>query len=335
VGGLLSVALLWAMLPSAGAPAPQAVQSTQLDTAGSPQPTVSASSVLRGTISAPVVTDRSTSIDTTAKSTTSLAPQVTQRPAQSSVDTVVTSVPEPGGVPAAVAFGGADFAITTASAATSQTTIAVALLDGPTVTVEVVLVDAVTGLAVVDLPDDIAVEPRTTSAGHDGELVSILGSTPVGAVLTMSSSSLMMVDVDTSITVTEAAPIVNSAGQLIGLCTWNAGAATVVSLDAADSLRLAAEAMQPDPWLGIKLSGDPTTPLVVADVVPEGPAATAGIAAGDTIVAAGGTPITLAGQLKEALAAFSPGDTMIIDVRRADGTSSSISVLVGSSPDGY
>jgi S1-C subfamily serine protease len=324
------------MLPSAGAPAPQAVQSTQLDTAGSPRATVSASSVLRGTIGSPNTNDRATSIDTTVvRSTTSLAPQVTQRPAQSSVDTIVTSDVEPAGVPAAVAFGGAGYAITTASAATSQTTMAVALLDGPTVTVEVVLVDAATGLAIVDLPDEVTVEPRATSAGYDGELVSILGATPADAVLTMSSGSLMMIDVDPAVAVTEAAPVVNSSGQLIGLCTWNAGAASVVSLDAADSLRLAAEAMQPGPWLGIKLSGDPTAPLVVADVVAGGPAATAGIAAGDTITAVGGAPITLAGQLKDALATFSPGDTMIIDVRRGDGTSSSISILVGTSPDGY
>jgi putative serine protease PepD len=320
VGGLLSVALLWAMLPSAGGPAPLAVQSTRLDIVPASRSIAPAPSNTRATISAPATSVRSSSIDSTVlASTTTQTPQVTQVPAQTSVIVVTTVVTSPQGVPAAVALSGADYAITTASAATAQTTMSVALLDGPTVTVEVILVDQATGLAVVDLPDGVSVEPRAMSSGRDGESVSILGATPADAVLTMSSGA-MVIELDAAVTVAEAAPVINGAGQLVGLCTWNAGSASVVPLDAAESLRLAAEKTQPEPWLGIKLGGDPMSPLTVAEALADGPAASAGLQAGDTITAIDGTAVTIAAQLKDAVAALDPGATVLIEVRRSDGT---------------
>ena len=78
-----------------------------------------------------------------------------------------------------------------------------------------------------------------------------------------------------------------------------------------------------DGWLGVQLlnapadsSGAGTRGAIVQSVVPGGPAATAGLLAGDLVVEYGGTPVTDVASLIRLVGASVPGDSVLIRVRR-------------------
>ena len=72
----------------------------------------------------------------------------------------------------------------------------------------------------------------------------------------------------------------------------------------------------------------------IAGVVSGGAAASAGLAAGDTITSLNGTPVTSADQLSSVIAAAEVGDRMTIAWTDADGTSHSATVTLGEGPVG-
>ena len=88
-------------------------------------------------------------------------------------------------------------------------------------------------------------------------------------------------------------------------------------------------------WLGVQLvnadadsSGAGTRRAIVRSVAPGGPAANAGLLAGDLIVEYGGTPVSDVASLMRLAAASSTGDSVLIRVRRGN-TGRSIEVVVG------
>ena len=84
---------------------------------------------------------------------------------------------------------------------------------------------------------------------------------------------------------------------------------------------------------GLGLTGPPETPTgdagaYVQSVTPGGAAANAGIQAGDRIVAVDGVPVRSFEQLRGAISAFTPGQTVTIEVER-DGSKVSLQVTLG------
>lgn len=75
------------------------------------------------------------------------------------------------------------------------------------------------------------------------------------------------------------------------------------------------------------------TQTVVASVVANSPVAAAGLKAGDVIVAIDSKAIASHKDLPNAVNAKKPGDTLKLDVRGADGTTKSVSVTLGASPN--
>jgi putative serine protease PepD len=84
-------------------------------------------------------------------------------------------------------------------------------------------------------------------------------------------------------------------------------------------------------WLGADLRTLPAGGTLVASVAPGGPAADAGIRAGDVLARIGGTPATTADDVAVALAQQSPGSTVSVQVR-AGQASRTLAVKLGQTP---
>ena len=120
-------------------------------------------------------------------------------------------------------------------------------------------------------------------------------------------------------------PVVDAAGRLLGLNTNRLGEGFYLAIPADQALRDRAGALSrgesaAPPWLGVAIApghvarrmrravGLPDTDgLLIRGVTAESPAARAGLAPGDLIVAAGGQPVTTLDNLFTALQAASGG----------------------------
>ena len=85
-------------------------------------------------------------------------------------------------------------------------------------------------------------------------------------------------------------------------------------------------------FLGVGLSDTTTSGATVGSVVSGGPAAKAGISAGDTITAVGGTSITSASALSSAMAKHSPGDRVTVSWADTAGQSHTATVTLTTGP---
>ncbi|HEY4463237.1 MAG TPA: S1C family serine protease [Streptosporangiaceae bacterium] len=128
-------------------------------------------------------------------------------------------------------------------------------------------------------------------------------------------------------------PILNAEGQLLGINTNRLGEGFYLAIPADDALRGRIDALgrgesAAPPRLGVAITpghvarrlrravGLPEAEgLLIRDVTEGGPAATAGLAAGDLIVAAGGRPVPAIDDLFDALQAAA-GDTIELTVLR-------------------
>jgi S1-C subfamily serine protease len=122
-------------------------------------------------------------------------------------------------------------------------------------------------------------------------------------------------------------PLVNSLGQVIGINTAVAAAGRAQNIgfaipidDARTIAARLADGQPPAPtaFLGVTTSdatgGNPGA--VVADVAPGSPAAAAGLAAGDRIVAVDGKPVPGAAELRGLIQSHQPGETVPLTVVR-------------------
>jgi S1-C subfamily serine protease len=136
-------------------------------------------------------------------------------------------------------------------------------------------------------------------------------------------------------------PLVNSAGQVIGINTAVAahGAQNIgfaIPIDKAKSLadRLkTGQGPAPVAFLGVSTTEtmDGSGGAEVVALVSGGPAQKAGIAVGDLIVTFDGKPVSSADGLSELVQARQPGDTVQVVVER-NGASRTISVTLGTRP---
>jgi S1-C subfamily serine protease len=125
-------------------------------------------------------------------------------------------------------------------------------------------------------------------------------------------------------------PLVNGAGQVIGMDTaassrvrFNAGGGVGFAIPINHALQVAARIRAgggtvPTPsapaaqrgYLGVAVQQSPGSGALVAGIVAGGPAESAGISIGDTIVGVDGTTITSPSALTSALSSHHPGDTV-------------------------
>ncbi|WP_345761796.1 S1C family serine protease [Diaminobutyricibacter sp. McL0608] len=154
-------------------------------------------------------------------------------------------------------------------------------------------------------------------------------------------------------------PLFNSSDEVIGIDTAaEDGGSTPAgyAIPIENALTIAGEITAGDAsstvtigypaFLGVQIgsSGDPTAPgydggavsatggAPIAGVIDGGPAATAGLAAGDTITAVNGSTISSAQDLTDALSALKPGDRVSISWTDSSGASQAAAVTLARGP---
>jgi putative serine protease PepD len=331
VGGVLALAVLWTMLPThAGRSAGVSVRSTVATTASVFPPSAA---MAPSTSERPTTSERPS---TTVPSTSNTLAAIVSTPPESTVPLPTYAVEQPGSVTAslgavAVAVSDGSLVITTAGAVERGDVVDLRLPDGATEQARVILVDQRTGLAVL-AHDTPAVQSFTVApALQPGDVLSFYGAAAVTAIVqpdgTVDTSTL---DPSVDSAMPEGTPVVNQRGELVALCSHGERGTLLVSLAGLDQLRRALASGAADRvWVGVMLGNDPTAGLVVDTLDPAGPAADAGVQAGDRIASVDGVRVTDTTQLGSILAAHAPGDTITFVVQRGD-TQITIAVVLGS-----
>jgi putative serine protease PepD len=85
-------------------------------------------------------------------------------------------------------------------------------------------------------------------------------------------------------------------------------------------------------WLGVEVAATTSGGLLVSRVAAGGPAAKAGIGAGELITAVNGTATPDPGTLADVLAGLRPGEAVTVSVARPDGASRRVRVTLGQYP---
>jgi S1-C subfamily serine protease len=85
-------------------------------------------------------------------------------------------------------------------------------------------------------------------------------------------------------------------------------------------------------YLGVRVGETGGNGVYVGSVTPGGPAANAGLKAGDVITAVNGTPTPTTEALVSALASLKPGQTINVKITHQDGTSSILKITLGQYP---
>jgi hypothetical protein len=244
IGGLLSIVVLWAMLPSAGR-------------GGVAAPTVFTSEA--NELPSPTVTARfdtfvATSVDARLTSTT-LRTTPLLAPAPEPSTTTAIARPEPTAVkqttaletaPMAVGVGDS-LVITTARAVEGRTVVTVIGVDGRPHDAAVVRVDRDLGLAV--LSADPAVVSSSYIIGpavNAGDVVTVLSAEPTSANVSIEADGHAVLDT-WGASLAEGTPVLNADGLLVGMCSDGASGRFVISVANVAALLSSAEAAQTAP----------------------------------------------------------------------------------------
>jgi S1-C subfamily serine protease len=238
---------------------------------------------------------------------------------------------------------------------------------GSTYTATVVGTDPTDDVAVLQL-DGASGLPTALLSGSPatvGEAVTAVGN--AGGTGTLTAVSGTVTALDQSITATDSTG--GDAEQLTGLIETDAAVqpgdsggplygddGTIVGMDTAASSggptqayavpiataeEIAAQIESGVPsatvqqgypaFLGVSV-GDGVTGVTVQGVLPDGPAASAGITAGDVIIGIGGSSIGSAADLSSALAEYSPGQQVIVTWTDPSGGTQSATVTLATGP---
>ena len=330
IGGLLSLAVLWAMLPSAGRggqAAPTVVTSRANDPSSSvvtigPETLVATSLDVRALSSTTVQTGPLNAPASEVSTTTTL-----DRP-QGTVGTQGSELVQ---TPVAVGIGDS-LVITTARAVRGRTSVTVTGTDGQQRDATVLMVDTHLGLAV------LSADPAATStsygigpAANPGDVVTVMGATPASANVGIDALGRLTLD-SWAGKMAEGTPVVNADGLLVGMCSHGSSGPELVSVANVGAMLPPPAKPQPAPWLGIHVvTNDQGVPTIDA-VDPNGPAAAVGLVPGDAIAAVDGTAVLSVDQLKMAISGHAPADIITLTVTHADQTSADVVVTLGTAP---
>ena len=330
IGGLLSLALLWAMLPSAGRggqAAPTVVTSTANDL---PSPSITArpdtlvatsvddrlpSTTLRaGSLNAPASQDSSPTTSDTTEPTAS-----TQSAATIDADPIAVGI-------------GDSLVITTARAVEGRSFITLIGIDGQPHNATVLMVDRDLGLAV--LSADVAA--LTTSYGigpalNPGDVVTVLGAIPTSANVTLDADGHLMLDAWAA-SLAEGTPVLNADGLLVGMCSRGSSGPELVSVVNVAAMLAPAKPAKPAPWLGVRVVVGEHGGLLIDRVDPDGPSAAVGVVVGDILSAVDGVAVAAVDELKATIAQHAPDDIVTLTVTHADQTSIDVAVTLGTAP---
>lgn len=330
IGGLLSIAVLWAMLPSAGR-------------GGIAAPSVVTSTANEGR--APISTVRpetlvATSLDVRVPSTTVQAAAVTEPSSDLSTATTLGSPESTIGTelaaqleasPVAVGIGDS-FVITTARAVPDgSTAITLTGADGQPHDVTVLMVDRRLGVAVLSADAAATGSYGIGPAAADGDVVTVLGALPTSANVKVEADGRVTLDAWTS-SLPEGTPVVNADGLLVGMCSHGPRGPELVSVASVAAMLPPAKPAKTDPWMGVHVVEGSDSPPTIDRIDANGPAAAAGIIVGDAIAAIDGVVVSTVDQLKAAMAGHVPADTVTLTIVHADQTSSDIVVTLGTTP---
>ncbi len=330
IGGLLSLAVLWAMLPSAGrdSQAAPTVVTSRANDASSAGITIRPETLVATSLEAPAPS-------TSTVQAGSLYAPVSDASTTTTLDhpegTVGTKGSELVQTPVAVGIGDS-LVITTARAVRGRTSMTVTGRDGQQHDVTVLMVDTHLGLAV------LSADPAATStsygigpAANAGDVVTVMGATPTSANVGVDAKGRLTLDSWAS-TMAEGTPVVNADGLLVGMCSHGASGPELISVANVAAMLPPPAKPQAAPWLGVHVvANDQGLPTIDA-VDPNGPAAAVGLVPGDMIVAVDGTATPSVDQLKTAFVGHVPADVVTLTVTHADQTSVDVTVVLGTTP---
>jgi S1-C subfamily serine protease len=334
IGGLLSLAVLWAMLPSAGRgglAGPTVLDSTAIELHG-PVSTVRPSTLV------------ATSLDV-RQPTTSLRANPTNVPQTAEDDTTTTTTSEEPvqtevtetsqlleDAPVAVGIGDS-LIVTTARAVQGHSVITLHDADGQPHEATVLMVDRDRGLAF--LSTDVAGMTKSYGVGpaaSAGDVVTVLGANATSANVGIDDSGRVTLDAWGEST-PEGAPVVNADGLLVGICTHGTAGPELVSVANLGAMLPSSKPAKVAAWLGVKVLTDDQGSLVVTQLDPEGPAAAVGMLVGDVITAVDGQEVSNRDELKAAIAAHVPDDVVTLTVTHAgEVTAADFAVTLGAAP---
>jgi S1-C subfamily serine protease len=316
IGGLLSLVVVWALLPAGGDPGVTALSTVVSRITDGPIEALTRDTEPRPTTAPTSVADDAT---TTAPPTDpTLAGSFATLRVASSDPTVPASV--------AVAIGDGTLVLTTAAAVGDERVVELHRASGERTEARVLLVDQRSGLAVLAPSGDPLDAPMQVAPdAHDGDEVTVLGDVVRSGLLRFTDGTAQLDSWDAAATTAEGTPVLDGSGDLVGLCSGSSGSLRVLLLSDLDGLRAAIEVLLGGrAWMGVHLNDDPSGLLTVAAVDPKGPAATA--------VAIDGAAVTDTGQLAELIATHRPGDEIVVTVRRADVLTDLTVALVARAP---
>lgn len=330
-GGLLTIAVVWAMWPSTGsevtAISTVATIIDVADAAGEPSLTTSSIGLIEPTrnstlvsapptLAAPAVT---TGPAVTEPISTEMRVNVTQAPSIS-VETIVAALPRA----AAVAIDDDTIVLVTTAAAVGDRTEMQVTFDGvAAVDVAVVFVDDRRGLAVLSAEAEVVagLAPLTLrSAPNSTDTVTALADTGSPLALVSDADGRTWVtgwDAAGAGATPEGMPLVDDSGLLVGLCMHSDDRMLLVPVDRLGDLQ-SSKGSTAAPWMGIVLDTAAGDALTIGFVDPAGPAAGGGLHLGDVIVAIDNLPVLTQGELDAMLRNRQPGDIVAVTVRRAD-----------------
>jgi S1-C subfamily serine protease len=334
IGGLLSLAVLWAMLPSAGRGGqggPMVLDSTAIELRG-PVATVRADTLVATSLDARQPT-------TTLRAGSTNAPQTaggespTTTTSEEPLPTEVTQTSQMvEAAPVAVGIGDS-LIVTTARAVRGHSVITLHGADGQPHDATVLMVDSDLGLAF--LSADAAATTKSYVIGpaaSPGDVVTVLGASPTSANVGVDADGHLTLEAWGEST-PEGAPVVNADGLLVGICTHGSSGPELVSVANVAAMLPPTKPPQVAAWLGVKVKIDEQGSLVVYQVDPEGPAAAVGVLVGDVITAVDGVAVANRDELKAAIAVHVPTDVVTLTVTHAgEQTSADIAVTLGTAP---
>lgn len=333
IGGLLSLAVLWAMLPSAGRgglSAPTVVTSTANDLPAAPvtarPDTLVATSIDTGRV--PITTVRSA--PTTAPVGSDISPTTTL------AEPLVTAGSEPleqgPAEPVAVSIGDSLLVTTARAVPPGRSSITITGADGQAYEATVVMVDRDHGIAVLSSGGAMASTFGIGPAASAGDVVTVLAALPTSVSVRADGAGHLFLDEWTT-GMAEGTPVLNADGLLVGMCSHGSSGPELVSVaNVATMLKSFKPPATNSPWMGIHVvAGQHGTPTIDS-VDPDGPAAEAGLVPGDAIAAVDGAAVATVDQLKTAIAGHAVGDVVTLGITHADQTSADVDITLVAAP---
>jgi putative serine protease PepD len=219
--------------------------------------------------------------------------------------------------------------------------------------------DSSTDIALLDLEEDRAVTPLGLgSAGRlsVGDPVVAIGS-PFGLEGTLTAGVVSGLDRDIQapdgfaidgVIQTDAAlnpgnsggPLLDGRGRVVGVNSQiesrsggDDGVGYAVPIETVKEVvaDLLADGEVRHAYLGVVLGDETDSGVVLTEVAAGGPADEAGLEAGDVVVSVGGREVDTADEVRDAVSARDPGDSLQIEVRR-NGDTRTVEVRLGERP---